>query len=127
MRRVETFIPAGAGEIWAEDSGGTGPVLVLVHSGISDARLWDPVWPGLTAAFRVIRYDCRGHGRSPAATEDYSQLADLRAVLSHFQVSSAHFAGCSMGGGIAAELALTEPDRVTSLVMLCPGFRTGPH
>jgi 3-oxoadipate enol-lactonase len=119
---MQTMVPAGADALWAEDSKGAGPALVLLHSGISDARLWDPVWPDLTAGFRVIRYDSRGFGRSPAATEPFTELGDLRAVLDHFGVDRPHLAGCSQGGGTAAELALADPGRVRSLVLLCPGF-----
>ena len=119
---MQTMVPVGADRIWAEDSRGAGPPLVLLHSGVADARLWNPVWAQLAAAFRVIRYDCRGFGRSPAASEPYTQLADLRAVLDHFEVGRAHLAGCSQGGGTAAELGLAEPGRVRSLVLLCPGF-----
>jgi 3-oxoadipate enol-lactonase len=119
---MQTLVPVGADRIWAEDSEGAGPPLVLLHSGVADARLWDPVWPELTAAFRVIRYDSRGYGQSPAASEQYTDLADLRAVLDHFNVGRAHLAGCSQGGGTAAELSLAEPSRVRSLVLLCPGF-----
>jgi pimeloyl-ACP methyl ester carboxylesterase len=119
---MQTMVPAGSDELWAEDSGGSGSVLVLLHSGISDSRLWDPVWPELAAVFRVIRYDCRGYGRSAAASEEFTQLGDLRTVLAHFGVAHAHFAGCSMGGGTAVELALADPDRVGSLVLLCPGI-----
>jgi len=116
------MVPAGADRLWAEDSQGAGPALVLLHSGVSDARLWDPVWAGLTAAFRVIRYDSRGFGRSPAASEPFSELADLLAVLDHLEIPAAHLAGCSQGGGTAAGLALAQPGRVRSLVLLCPGF-----
>jgi 3-oxoadipate enol-lactonase len=119
---MQTMVTVGTDKIWAEDSGGVRPVLVLLHEGVGDSRMWDPVWPELTAACRVIRYDVRGYGLSPAATQDYTLLADLRAVLDHFGVSGAHFAGCSMGGGTAVEFALLEPDRVESLVLLCPGF-----
>jgi 3-oxoadipate enol-lactonase len=119
---MQTMVAAGADRIWAQDSGGTGPALVLLHSGVADARLWDPVWPQLATAFRVIRYDSRGYGRSPAATEPYTELGDLRAVLGHFGLRQVALAGCSQGGGTAAELALAEPGRVRSLVLLCPGF-----
>ncbi len=123
---MQTMVAVGSDEIWAEDSGGTGPVLVLLHEGVSDSRMWDPVWPDLTAACRAILYDVRGYGRSPAATREYTLLADLRAVLDHFGVASAHFAGCSMGGGTAVEFALAEPGRAESLVLLCPGISGYP-
>jgi 3-oxoadipate enol-lactonase len=118
---MQTMVTAGSDKIWAEDSEGAGPALVLLHEGVGDSRMWDPIWPALTEAFRVIRHDERGYGRSPAATEPYTLLGDLQAVLDHFGVSTAHFAGCSQGGGTAIEFALTEPDRVRSLVLLCAG------
>jgi 3-oxoadipate enol-lactonase len=119
---MQTMVPAGSDKIWVEDSGGDGPVLLLLHEGVADARMWDPVWPALTASCRAIRYDVRGYNRSPAATENYTLLADALTVLDHVGVTAAHVVGCSMGGGTAIELALTEPDRVTSLVLLCPGI-----
>lgn len=119
---MQTMLPVGADKIWAEDSGGSGAILVLLHEGVGDSRMWDPVWSDLTSACRVIRYDVRGFGRSPAATEEFTLLGDLEVVLDHFDVASAHVAGCSMGGGTALEFALAAPDRVKSLVLLCPGI-----
>jgi 3-oxoadipate enol-lactonase len=119
---MQTMVPAGSDKIWVEDSGGSGPVLLLLHEGVADARMWDPVWPALTASCRAVRYDVRGYNRSPAATESYTLLADALTVLDHCGVTAAHVVGCSMGGGTAIELALTEPDRATSLVLLCPGI-----
>ncbi len=119
---MQTMLPVGADKIWAEDSGGSGPVLVLLHEGVGDSRMWDPVWSDLASACRVIRYDVRGFGRSPAATEEFTLLGDLLAVLDHFEVTRAHVTGCSMGGGTALEFALAEPGRVGSLVLLCPAI-----
>lgn len=119
---MQTMVPAGSDKIWAEDSGGEGPVLLLLHEGVADARMWDPVWPVLTASCRAIRYDVRGYGRSPAATENYALLGDALTVLDHFGVAAAHLVGSSMGGGTAIELALAQPDRAKSLVLLCPGI-----
>jgi len=127
VESMQTMVPAGADKIWAEDSGGDGPVLLFLHEGVGDARMWDPVWQSLTPSHRAIRYDVRAYGRSPAATENYSLLGDAQAVLDHYAVSSAHIVGCSMGGGTAIELALAEPDRVQSLVLLCPGIPGYPY
>ena len=88
---MQTMVRVGSDSVWAEDSGGGGPLLVLLHEGIGDSRMWDPLWPQLTAAARVIRYDVRGFGRSPAATENFALLGDLRTILDHFGVASAHF------------------------------------
>jgi 3-oxoadipate enol-lactonase len=119
---MQTMVQVGADKIWAEDSGGDGPALVLLHEHVADSRMWDPLWPQLTAAYRSVRYDVRGFGRSPAATENYSMLVDLLAVLDHFGIEQAYFAGCSGGGGTIIDLALAEPARVRSLALLCPGI-----
>jgi 3-oxoadipate enol-lactonase len=123
---METTVAVGHDKVWAEDSGGSEPVLVLLHEGVADARMWDPIWPELTSQFRAIRYDVRGYGRSPAPTEPYTLLGDLRSVLAHFGIATAHFAGCSMGGATAIDHALAEPDRVRSLVLLCPSVSGYP-
>ncbi len=116
------MVPVGADKVWAEDSRGSGLVLILLHEGVGDSRMWDPLWPELTERFRAIRYDVRGYGRSPAPTERYVLRDDLHAVLDHFGIAEAHFAGCSMGGATAVDFALGEPDRVRSLVLLSTGI-----
>ena len=75
----------------------------------------------------MIRYDVRGYRNSPPATEDYSLLTDLLAVLDHFGVHRTHLAGCSMGGGTALQFALAEPGRVRSLTLLCPAVPGFPY
>lgn len=116
------MLPVAGGEVWADDSGGDGPPLVLLHPGIGDSRIWEAMLPRLTPSYRVIRYDVRGYGRSPAPTVEYSLLDDLVAVLDHFGLDRVPIVGCSMGGGTAICLALADPGRVAGLVLLCPGI-----
>jgi 3-oxoadipate enol-lactonase len=123
---METMVPVGGDRVWAEDSAGPGPVIVLLHPGVGDARVWDDQWPALAQAGRVIRYDLRGFGRSPAPTESFTLLGDLRQVLDHFGVERAHLVGNSMGGTTAIRLALTSPSRVASLTLLAPGITGYP-
>src|SRR5262249_20691150 len=106
--------------------GGDGPAVVLLHPGVGDSRAWDDLWPALARSCRVIRYDVRGYGRSPAATQDYTLLGDLIRVLDYFRVTAAHVVGCSMRGGAAIELALAAPGRVTSLTLLAAGVSGYP-
>jgi pimeloyl-ACP methyl ester carboxylesterase len=119
---TEVVIAVDDGEVWADDSGGDGRPLVLLHPGIGDSRIWEPVLPVLTASYRVIRYDARGFGRSPAPTAKFSLLSDLISVLGYYGLDRAAFAGCSQGGGSALGLALEQPARVSALVLLCPGI-----
>jgi 3-oxoadipate enol-lactonase len=118
---TETMVAVGGGEVWAEDRGSDGPPVVLLHPGVGDSQIWEPVLPALTASYRVIRYDARGFGRSPAPTVKFSLLADLITVLDYYGLDRAAMVGCSQGGGSALGLALQQPARVTALVLLCPG------
>lgn len=126
LSAMELTVPVNGGEVWADDTGGEGPPLVLLHPGVGDSRVWDPVLPRLAGHHRVIRYDVRGYGRSPQPTVAYSLLDDLVAVLDHFGLHRVPLVGCSMGGGTATSLALADPDRVTALVLLCPGVAGYP-
>jgi 3-oxoadipate enol-lactonase len=119
---TSTMVAVDGGAVWADDSGGDGPPLVLLHPGVGDSRIWDPVLAALTAKYRVIRYDARGFGQSPAPAVKFSLLRDLVAVLGHYGVQRAAFVGCSQGGGSALALALDQPERVSALVLLCPGI-----
>ncbi|MEU7645248.1 alpha/beta fold hydrolase [Streptomyces huasconensis] len=125
---MDAMVSVKDGEVWAHDSGapdgtaGGGPLpLVLLHPGVGDSRIWDPVLPRLTERHRVIRYDARGYGRSPAPTAPYSLVEDLIAVLDHFGVARAVLAGSSMGGATAISLALHDPARVAALTLVVPG------
>jgi pimeloyl-ACP methyl ester carboxylesterase len=123
---TETLVAVDGGEVWADDSGGNGRPLVLLHPGVGDSRIWEGLLPALTPKYRVIRYDVRGFGRSPAPEVKFSLLPDLVAVLDHFGVERAAFVGCSQGGASALGLAVEEPSRVAALVLLCPGVPGAP-
>jgi 3-oxoadipate enol-lactonase len=115
------MIAVDGGEVWADDSEGGGQPVVLLHRGIGDSRIWEPVLPALTASWRVIRYDARGFGRSPAPAVKFSLLADLITVLDYFGLTRVAIMGCSQGGGSALALAVEHPARVSALVLLGPG------
>jgi len=115
------MIPVSGGQIWAEDTGGDGTPLILVNPGWGIASIWSPLMGVLGGRYRVIRYDDRGFGRSPAPTVPFTRLGDLRAVLDHTAAPTPVIVGHSGGGGTALSLALSDPERVASLVLIAPG------
>jgi len=123
---VELTIPVAGGEIWAEDTGGDGAPLVLMHPGWGDSAIWDPLIGRLAGRYRLIRYDARGYGRSPAPAVPFTQLGDLSAVLDHLGVDRAALVAHSGNGGPALGLALEQPERVGSLVLVAPGVEDYP-
>ncbi|PRC52923.1 3-oxoadipate enol-lactonase, partial [Mycobacterium sp. ITM-2017-0098] len=72
------------------------PVVVLSNSLGSTHRMWDAQIADLERHFRVVRYDTRGHGRSPVPDGPYSidDLADdLVALLDRLAVAKARLVG----------------------------------
>ena len=63
------------------DGAGDGIPLVLVHAGVADARMWEPVVPALGATHRVVRFDMRGFGRSRSGRGAFSPAGDITALL----------------------------------------------
>jgi pimeloyl-ACP methyl ester carboxylesterase len=107
----------------AYDDEGSGVALVLLHSGSCDRRMWKAQAAVLASSYRVVRPDLRGFGQTPLPFDAYSFAADVVALLDHLAVERAAFVGSSLGGGVALELAARSPERVISLVLLCPAFR----
>jgi 3-oxoadipate enol-lactonase len=123
---MDVTIPVGGGVLAADDSGGDGPPVVLVHAGWTDRSSWAGVAQRLAGRYRIISYDTRGFGASPPPRAPYTQLGDLLTVLGHFGLPRATLVGHSGGGGTVLGLALAHPDRVSSLVLLAPGVQDYP-
>ncbi|CAN5157773.1 alpha/beta hydrolase [soil metagenome] len=120
MSDAEIAEVGGARLAWWSD--GDGPPLVLVHAGVADARMWEPLLPMLTPAHRVVRFDMRGFGRTRSIAGTFAPARDLALLLDALDIECAHVVGASFGGLVALELAATEPDRVESLVLLAPAL-----
>lgn len=109
---------------WQEE--GAGPPLLLIMGMRLSSRLWYAAVPALAQHYRVIRFDNRGTGQSGSgwwfSVRDMAD--DAVAVLDAAGVASAHVYGVSMGGGIAMEMALRNPDRVRSLILGCTTIKS---
>ena len=113
------------------DEAGDGPVLMLLHSGVCDRRMWEPQWPALIeAGYHVVRCDFRGFGDTPAADQPYSDAGDVKDLMDALGIERAALIGSSYGGKVAIELAARWPDRITAMVLLCaplPGHERSPE
>ena len=122
-RTAEGVVEVDGGAIsW--EAAGAGPAVTFLHPGLWDRRTWDDQFGLFSGAYRVVRYDARGYGRSsrPEPGRPYSHVRDLMEVLDAAGVERTALVGCSMGGGIEIDAALEHPDRVTALVLVAPGL-----
>ncbi|WP_181407526.1 alpha/beta fold hydrolase [Nocardioides sambongensis] len=95
--------------------------MVLVHAGIADRTMWDPVWPWLSERGTAVRMDLRGFGASDTPADPVDHVADVLGVLDDAGLDGGHWVAASFGAGIAAEVAVTARDRVASLTLVAPG------
>lgn len=101
---------------------GRGPAIVLGHGFGGSARNLGGLARALRDAYRVVRFDARGHGRSaapddPAAYTPAAFVGDVGRVLDQVGVARAVIGGVSMGAGIALRFALAHPARTRALVL----------
>jgi len=105
------------------------PVVVLGSSLGTGGAMWQPQMEALTASFRVLRYDHRGHGGSPVPPAPYSLAdlgGDLVALLDILDLPRVRLGGLSLGGMVAMWVAANAPERVESLALLCTSAQLGP-
>jgi len=104
-----------------EDSGGAGPPLILGHGFPLDHTMFDAQVAALAPAFRVIRWDARGFGRTTYDGRPFTYwdaAADCIGILDHLGIERAVVGGMSQGAFAALRVALVAPDRVKALVLI---------
>ncbi len=105
-------------------TGGSGPVLLLVHGMAGSSAMWRGVLPGLAQNFTVLAPDLPGHGASAKPRGDYSlgafasSVRDLMVALGH---ERATLVGQSLGGGVVMQFAYQFPERTERLVLVSSG------
>jgi 3-oxoadipate enol-lactonase len=118
------------GVAYSVDGPAGAPVVVLSNSLGATRGMWGPQVPALAERYRVVTYDSRGHGESPAPAGPYSldDLADdVVALLDEVGARRAHVVGLSIGGMVGMRLAARDPDRVDRLAVLCTSAKPEPQ
>src|SRR5262249_37460975 len=107
-----------------------GPWVMLAHGLATDLSMWDELVEALKGRYRVLRYDSRGHGGSPATEGDYSLdmlVADAVGILDMLGIAQCHFGGLSMGGMVTLGVLLDHQSRITSAVIADSRHTTTPE
>ena len=100
---------------------GTGTPLILIHGYTSSVYSWKDVFEPLSKNFRVIAVDLKGFGFSAKPDGDYTRRAQavlIAHLLDHLKIEKAWLCGSSMGGEVALNFAVRNPERVAGLVLM---------
>jgi 3-oxoadipate enol-lactonase len=106
------------------------PVLVLSNSLGTALEMWDEHMPALADHYRVLRYDQRGHGQTPAPPGPYTiaELGrDVLELLDRLGLKRACFCGTSLGGMTGLWLAINAPERIDRLALCCTSAHLPPR
>ena len=106
------------------------PTVLLLHAAMGSARRYFGWVPHLCRDYRVVRLDLRGHGASQVPPADRALtlerlVSDVVELLDHLGLGATHVVGNSAGGYLGQQLAMTRPERVTSLSLYgsTPGLK----
>lgn len=105
------------------------PTVLLGGALGSTLAMWWPQVEGLSDRLRLIAFDHRGHGASPAPAGPYT-IADLGgdvlALMDRLEIERAGYAGLSLGGMVGLWLAANAPTRIDRLVAMCTSAYAPP-
>jgi pyruvate dehydrogenase E2 component (dihydrolipoamide acetyltransferase) len=128
LHRAE-WLDAGGVPVRTVRAGRGDTTLLLLHGYGESLTTWRALLDPLAAAYRVIALDLPGFGGSAKPDLPYSveaQTERLSRFVDQWTQGPLAVVGHSMGGELAASLALARPDRVSLLVLIAPaGYRIG--
>ena len=114
MRTESGFAQINGARLYYELAG-SGTPFVMIHAGIADSRMWDGEFETFSRSYQALRFDMRGYGKSLPVPGEFNIQDDFEALLAHLDIPSPIILmGCSMGGGLSIDFALSHPDRVAA-------------
>jgi len=119
-------VDVNGARLWYDEAGSGDDAVLLLHGGLGDSGLWEPVVPLLAERFRTIRTDLRFYGRSTGPFVPWSWQDDVVGVLDALGVERAGLVGLSLGGKLALDVALAHPERLWAVAGVAPGLGGHP-
>ncbi|MFZ0090459.1 MAG: 3-oxoadipate enol-lactonase [Solirubrobacteraceae bacterium] len=107
----------------------TAPVLLLGASLGATGAMWEPQVSALQRRLRLVRFEHRGHGSSPAPKGPYSIAGlgeDVLALMDRLDIERAAYCGLSLGGMVGQWLASAAPSRIDRLILICTSAHLPP-
>ena len=99
---------------------GIGDPIVFLHGLNGNSESWEKQFEQLSDKFRILAWDAPGYGQSSLQDPDVDRYAEVAAEwLQERDAGQATVVGHSMGGVVAARLAINHPQLVRRLVLSC--------
>lgn len=99
MDYMSDLVRAGNDQFAIRDFGGSGPDLLLVHGTGHNLEVWNPLVAQLSGYFRMVAFDLRGHGQTPAESSNPEQYwRDIGLLVSALGLNQPLLVGHSTGG-----------------------------
>lgn len=96
--------------------------IVMIHAGICDSRMWRAQVEHFSQHFRVLTLDLRGFGQSKMVEKPFSLQGDVVTLMRHLNIDMAWLMAASLGGKLAINIALTQPELVKGLLLVGPAL-----
>lgn len=100
------------------DLAGSGQAIVFLHAALGDRRMWWPQMHVFALSNQVIAIDSAGFGDAEPCAEPFNRADDVVSLLDDLGIEHAVLVGGSMGGRVAAEIAVVYPERVSALMLI---------
>ncbi|HVV60113.1 MAG TPA: 3-oxoadipate enol-lactonase [Gaiellaceae bacterium] len=101
------------------------PAVIFGNSLGTTLELWDPQAAALRATHRVVRFDHRGHGRTPGTdrVDVADRAGDVLELADELGLDRFSFVGLSLGGAVGQWLGANAPERLDRLVLASTAVR----
>ena len=122
LRRATVDVGDSRMMSWQGGPADASETVVMIHGYSADKTVWMRFAPHFTDRYRVLVLDLPGHGETPfdpaIRFDTLSQAQRVLKAMDALGIARAHLVGNSMGGFIAAQLALHHPERVQSATLM---------
>ncbi|MEM1399436.1 MAG: alpha/beta hydrolase, partial [Pseudomonadota bacterium] len=115
------WVQTQLGDLFVKQAGSGDTTLVLWPSIFTDHRIYQGLTEALSGKYRLLLIDGPGHGRSQGPDTEFTMAQSagaLASILDHYALEKAVIGGTSWGGLTAAELSLSQPNRVQALILM---------
>jgi 3-oxoadipate enol-lactonase / 4-carboxymuconolactone decarboxylase len=121
------LLPINGTTLFVDETGpADAPAVIFSNSLGTTVEMWDQQVRSLARSWRCVRYDTRGHGRSPAGEGPVTLdllVGDLAGIIAELGLERPVVVGLSLGGITAQAYAVAHPDGLSALVLMA----TAPH